>query len=180
MGRPSVTGGPPFPTQFPSFTLRILFAVQRTRKEEGYGFTTEHVLTRIQQTLFPYEVRIVMQEDRLKAALTMIEFFRDHFLPKTYASDFHDLRNYHEVRNMMVGAEVMLKPAIMRKESRGWFFREDYPLRDDQNWLKWIIAQKDRKGEMALRTEDIPKEWQGDLSQPYEERYMLQYRLEED
>ena len=68
----------------------------------------------------------------------------------------------------------------MRKESRGWFFREDYPLRDDQNWLKWIIAQKDRKGEMALRTEDIPREWQGDLSQPYEERYMLQYRLEED
>ena len=148
--------------------------------ERGYGFTTEHVLTRIQQTLFPYEVRIIMKEDRLEAALTMIEFFRDHFLPKTYAKDFRDLRNYHEVRNMMVGAEVMLKTAIMRKESRGWFFREDYPRRDDQNWLKWIIAQKDREGQMSLRTQDVPVEWQGDLSQPYEERYMLQYRLEEE
>lgn len=148
--------------------------------ERGYGFTTEHVLTRIQQTLFPYEVRIIMKEDRLKAALTMIEFFRDHLLPKTYASDFRDLRNYHEVRNMIVGAEVMLKTAIMRQESRGWFFREDYPRRDDENWLKWIIAQKGQDGEMTLSTQDIPMEWRGDLSLPYEERYMLQYRLEED
>ena len=148
--------------------------------ERGYGFTTEHVLTRIQQTLFPYEVRIIMKEDRLKAALTMIEFFRDHLLPKTYASDFRDLRNYHEVRNMIVGAEVMLKTAIMRQESRGWFFREDYPRRDDENWLKWIIAQKGQDGEMTLSTQDIPMEWRGDLSLPYEERYMLQYRLEEE
>lgn len=146
----------------------------------GYGFTTEHVLTRIQQTLLPYEVRLIMKEDRLQSALTMIEFFRDHFLPKTYASDFHDLRNFHEVRNMMVGAEVMLRTAIKRQESRGWFFREDFPKRDDKNWLKWIIAKKDKNGDMALSTQDVPEKWVGDLNLPYEERYMLQYRLEEE
>ena len=148
--------------------------------DRGYGFTTEHVLTRLQQTLMPYEVRLVMKEDRLQAAMTMIGFFRDHFLPKTFAKDFHDLRNYHELRNMMIGAEMMLKTAIMRKESRGGFFREDYPLRDDKNWLKWIIVKQDEDGEMSMRTEDIPKEWQGDLSEPYETRYQLHYRLEED
>ena len=33
---------------------------------------------------------------------------------------------------------------------------------------------------MTLSTQDIPMEWRGDLSLPYEERYMLQYRLEEE
>ena len=148
--------------------------------KRGYGFTTDHVLSRVQQTLFPYEVRIIMKEDRLNAALTMIGFFRDHFMPKTYAKDIRDLRNYHELRNMMVGAEVMLRTAIMRKESRGWFYREDYPRRDDKNWLKWIIAKRGENGEMELTTKDVPVEWQGDLTLPYEERYMLQYRPERE
>ncbi len=35
--------------------------------------------------------------------------------------------------------------------------REDYPQRDDSNWLKWIVL-KDKNGEMALSTEDVPLE----------------------
>jgi succinate dehydrogenase/fumarate reductase flavoprotein subunit len=148
--------------------------------ERGYGFTTEHILQRIRQTVNPYEVRQIMKEDRMRAALTMIEFFRDHFLPKGFAKDAHDLRNFYENRNMIFGAEVMLRTAIERKESRGWFFREDYPRRDDENWLKWIIVSRDDNGEMAIRTEDVPAEWQGDRSEPYEKRYTLQYRLDEE
>lgn len=148
--------------------------------ERKCGFKTEHVLQRIQQTLFPYEVRLVMHEKRLNAALTMIEFFEHHFLPKTFAKDFHDLRNYHEVRSMLTGAELMLKTAMFRKESRAWFFREDYPRRDDENWLKWVIAKINEQGEMELTTEDVPEKWQGDRSLPYEERYMLQYGYEEE
>lgn len=144
------------------------------------GFKTEHVLLRIQQTMLPYEVRLVMHEKRLNAALTMIEFFASHFLPKTFATDSHDLRNYHEVRSMLLCAEMMLKTALLRKESRGWFFREDYPRRDDKNWLKWIIVSQDGRGEMALSTQDVPKEWQGDLSLPYAQRYLMQYGYKEE
>jgi succinate dehydrogenase/fumarate reductase flavoprotein subunit len=45
----------------------------------------------------------------------------------------------------------------MRKESRGWFLREDYPEMDNKNWLKWIIA-KCVDGELTLTTEDVPIE----------------------
>jgi succinate dehydrogenase/fumarate reductase flavoprotein subunit len=45
----------------------------------------------------------------------------------------------------------------MRKESRGWFLREDYPATDNENWLKWIIVKK-QDGKMTLSTEDVP--WQ--------------------
>jgi len=139
------------------------------------GFSSDHVSARIQQIIFPYEVRIVMHEKRLQSALTMIEFFRNHFLPKLRASDIHDLRNANEVRNMVIGAEVMLRTALYRTESRGWFYREDYPRRDDENWLKWVLVRKEDEN-IEIWTEPVPKEYQGDTSLPYEERYPLQYQ----
>jgi succinate dehydrogenase/fumarate reductase flavoprotein subunit len=138
------------------------------------GFSTDHVLRRIQQTLFPYEVRIIMHERRLQAALTMIEFFRDHFQPKLIANDLHDLRNAHEVRNILLGAEVVLRSALFRTESRGSFYREDYPYRDDKNWLKWVMVKEDG-GKTNLWAEPVPKEYWGDTSMPDEKRYPLRY-----
>ena len=34
--------------------------------------------------------------------------------------------------------------------------REDYPERDDKNWLKWINLKQGVDGEMEVFTEDIP------------------------
>jgi succinate dehydrogenase/fumarate reductase flavoprotein subunit len=104
----------------------------------------------------------------------MIEFYRDHFVPKMRAVDPHDLRNAHEVRNMVLGAEMMLRAALFRTESRGSFYREDYPRRDDENWLKWVVLKEDA-GKMKLWTEPVPKEYWGDTSMPYGKRYPLQY-----
>jgi succinate dehydrogenase/fumarate reductase flavoprotein subunit len=139
------------------------------------GFTTDHVITRVQQTILPYEVRIVMQNSRLEAALTMVEFFRDHFLPKILAADIHDLRKAHEAFNMVQAAEIQLRTAIMRTESRGSFYREDYPRRDDENWLKWIVLKQEEK-KMKLWTVPVPEDSLGDTSQPYDERYILHYK----
>jgi succinate dehydrogenase/fumarate reductase flavoprotein subunit len=52
---------------------------------------------------------------------------------------------------------MFYRSSLERKESRGWHVREDYPDRDDKNWLKWI-SMKDEKGEMVLSTEDVPLE----------------------
>ena len=143
--------------------------------ERKAGFSTDQVLLRIQQTIMPYEVREIMKEDRLQAALIMFRFFSSHFLPKIFAKDPHDLRRYHEIRGMLIGGEMMLKTAMMRQESRGAFFREDFPRRDDVNWLKWIVVKKGEDGEMELSTVDVPEEWRGDVNEPYEKRYVLQY-----
>ena len=45
----------------------------------------------------------------------------------------------------------------MRDESRGFHFREDFPERDDKNWLKWVVIQQ-VEGEMKLTTQPIPIE----------------------
>ena len=49
------------------------------------------------------------------------------------------------------------RASLMRTETRGVSMGEDYPERNDKDWLKWIIIKRDN-GRMALFTEDIPME----------------------
>ena len=59
-----------------------------------------------------------------------------------------------EIPNMMLCAELMLVGAIKRKESRGAFFRDDYPKTDNKKWLKNIIY-KQINGEIDLSLSSI-------------------------
>jgi succinate dehydrogenase / fumarate reductase, flavoprotein subunit len=77
-------------------------------------------------------------------------------LPQVKAADPHYLVAAHDARNMVLSAELFYRTALERKESRGWFIREDYPERDDANWLKWINAAASEGGEMRIWTEDVP------------------------
>ena len=45
-----------------------------------------------------------------------------------------------ELGNLMIVGEMILTAAINRKESRGAHSREDYPQRDDRNFLKHTLA----------------------------------------
>jgi len=129
---------------------------------------------------FPYYVWFVRHGDRLKAALTLIEFVKNHITPMMYAKpkDTHGLRLAHEAKGRVFSFEMMLRAALFRTESRGVHYREDYPFRDDPDWLAEVkIRQKD--GEMELVKEPFPNEWWPDLSRPYRERYPIEYVGEE-
>jgi succinate dehydrogenase / fumarate reductase flavoprotein subunit len=45
-----------------------------------------------------------------------------------------------ELRSLMVVGEIILTAALNRQESRGAHCREDYPERDDANFLKHTLA----------------------------------------
>jgi len=51
-----------------------------------------------------------------------------------------DLTTALEVENLLDLAEVFVKGAVVRKESRGGHARRDYTTRDDDNWLKHTLA----------------------------------------
>jgi succinate dehydrogenase / fumarate reductase flavoprotein subunit len=74
-----------------------------------------------------------------------------------------DLLNAWELGNLLELAEVTTVCALERTESRGAHARDDYPKRDDQNWMKHSIAwQKDGKIELKYKPVTItsfqPKE----------------------
>lgn len=57
-----------------------------------------------------------------------------------------DLLEALELGNLIQLAEVTVSSALARKESRGAHYREDYPTRDDANFLKHTLAYKADKG----------------------------------
>jgi succinate dehydrogenase/fumarate reductase flavoprotein subunit len=126
----------------------------------------------------PYYVLLVMEQGRLEGALKQIEFMQDQIVDRMRAQDNHELRMVHETRNMVLNAEMKLRACLMRTESRGNHYREDFPARNDREWLAWLVISKDGEGGMRLRKEPVPDAWRGDPGQPYQERYPMRFPRE--
>ena len=85
----------------------------------------------------PADYSVIESEDRLKAALAEVLSLQPK-LEMLKAKDYHKLYGCVDAQSMVLCAEMFYRASLMRKETRGWHFREDYPKRDDRNWLKWI------------------------------------------
>jgi len=142
--------------------------------ERQGGFSPGWVTQLLQNTMMPYFISYIKKADRLQATLTLIEFMQEQLVPKLFARDPHELRLVHETKNMVLSAEMRLRSALFRTESRGNHYREDYPRRDDPEWLAWTKI-KEEGGRMKLIKVPIPKQWWPDLSTPYEERYPFRF-----
>jgi len=69
-----------------------------------------------------------------------------------------ELLNAWELGNLLDIAEVVAMCALNRTESRGGHSREDYPNRDDENWLKHtLITKKDDRFEISYKPVVITK-----------------------
>jgi succinate dehydrogenase/fumarate reductase flavoprotein subunit len=139
------------------------------------GFSPSWVTQNLQNIMFPYYVLYVKHPDRLQPALSQIMFLQEHMVPLLVASDAHELKLAHETKNMLLNAEMKLRASLYRTESRGTHYREDYPARDDNNWLAWVLLQRGADGSMALSKKDVPAAWRPQESIPYAQRYTQRF-----
>ncbi len=124
--------------------------------ERTQGITAKELIQEVQSIIAPVENSIYMTDQRLSICLRKIESVKAK-VSQLKAEDYHGLLSCHEAEAMVLSAEMFFKAAFMRKETRGWFRREDYPTPDNKNGLKWITI-KNQLGEMVIGTEDVPVE----------------------
>ena len=143
------------------------------------GFSAAWVTRVLQGIMFPYYVMYVKEKSRLEAALSQIMYLQEKYARQLKADDPHGLRLAHETRNMLLNAEMKLRAGLAREESRGTHFREDFPFRDDDNWLCWVkLVEKD--GEMAVVRHPIPAAWHPAPSLSYREKYPVKLPGEDE
>jgi len=124
---------------------------------ERVGDADPHEVTyMVHEAVVPMKYNRIREAGRMREALGILEAARER-LQRVGTRDFHDLARYHSAESMLMAAEASYRAALLREESRAQHFREDFPERDDKNWLKWITIERGKDGP-CLATMPVPVE----------------------
>jgi len=89
-------------------------------------------------------VAIIRNENGLKSALEKIDELKDKTLHMTVIDGVgfnKNLLDALEIGNMLTLASLVTQSALLRRESRGSHYREDYPKKDER-WNRSIVLNK--------------------------------------
>ena len=113
---------------------------------------------RIQETAFA-NVGPIRNEDGLKRCLEDLRKIQADLLPFLATKTNEKIYNREwvtalENRPLLRVLEIVTRASLLRRESRGAMYRQDYPETDNKDWLKNVIV-RNRKGDMELTTRDV-------------------------
>lgn len=109
-------------------------------KEKKDGISPRTIIHRVQDAMAACDYVFVKDEARMKEALEIVKEAKD-MLEHMSADDLHELSKCIDARAMVLCAELFFEASLLRTESRGFHYREDYPESKD-DWRKWIIFKK--------------------------------------
>ncbi|MBM3125309.1 MAG: FAD-dependent oxidoreductase [Chloroflexi bacterium] len=121
-------------------------------KENAFDITTE-----MKKVMFDL-VGIYRNEKGMQEAITKLDQLKERFqhVKVTDRGRIFNTELFHtwELGNMLDVSEVVAKCALNRRESRGGHSREDFPNRDDSDWLKHTLAWQ-KNGGVEIRYKPV-------------------------
>ncbi|WP_069771349.1 MULTISPECIES: succinate dehydrogenase flavoprotein subunit [unclassified Streptomyces] len=124
-----------------------LVVAQVERLRASTGTERVSVLRRELQETMDANVMVFRTEQTIKTAVEKIAELRERYKNVSIQDKgkrFNtDLLEAVELGNLLDLAEVMAVSALARKESRGGHYREDYPNRDDVNFMRHTMAYRE-------------------------------------
>jgi fumarate reductase (CoM/CoB) subunit A len=101
----------------------------------------------------------VRSEKGLSELLRHISEMREQMVPRLLVKNVPELVQALEIVNLLTVGEIAANAALMRRESRGAHFRDDFPERNDANWLTSITVKK-MAGKMQFAIIKADREWE--------------------
>ena len=107
---------------------------------------------------------VYRNQDGMETALDTVRQLRERYR-SVYVPDKGKTWNTNLVFTLELGfmldcAEAVTLAAIERKESRGAHTREDFPERDDENWLKHILVEQTEDGPALSEMPVVITQWE--------------------
>ena len=133
--------------------------LERLRNTSGAGISPAKLKEKL-RTLMWEKVGVEKDAAGLNMAIDEIQQIRLTLLPNMAIATKTGTANYEwldaiDVVNMIDACELIIHSSLERKESRGPFFRCDFPVTDNKNWLVANVLKKSGNG---LRFERRPYE----------------------
>ena len=141
------------PSQLGNLTEQILAPLQARE-----GPTPAEVYMALNRVMVPVQYSFFKREDRMKSTLAEIGRVQREMAPRVRAADVHELVKANEARNFALLSEAVYRCALARQESRLSHYREDFPYRDDVNWLKWVVLRRGKDGAIEVSFDPVPVE----------------------
>jgi succinate dehydrogenase / fumarate reductase flavoprotein subunit len=125
---------------------------------ESDGSERVPVIREAMQHLMTEKCSVFRNHDALQEALTEIRNLKKRYTSLAMANKTrsfnYELEEALELENMLKTAEAMVFSALQRKESRGAHYRQDFPERNDEEWLKHTLVYATPDG-LTLRYKPV-------------------------
>ncbi len=145
------TQGTIFDAQVQEIDERFTSPAKRAKSADS--MTVNEFVSEIQEVVEPLGNSLYRSEERMQKALARVLELKA-MKDRVVAKDPHHLFGCNEVEAMLLCAEMFFRVSLERKESIGWFLREDCP--EPSGKLQWYVVENKGDGEPVIKMEDVP------------------------